>query len=101
MQKLRNGEREHRSGRAPHAQPQLRVVAGAPCAQPAPTCRQVAHAQLLWIASACSRQAASVAPNPCRTRILSAPGATLERQVSRKVSPCGARADTSELHLSL
>ena len=53
-------------------QPQLRVVAGAPCAQPAPTCRQVTHAQLLWIASACSRRAASVAPNPDRTRILSA-----------------------------
>jgi hypothetical protein len=26
---------------------------------------------------------------------------TLERQMSRKLSPCRARADTSELHLSL
>src|SRR6516164_128455 len=30
-----------------------------------------------------------------------APGPTLERQVCRKVLPCRARADTSELHLSL
>src|SRR5260370_35145132 len=33
-------------------------------------------------------------PNPCPTRILSAPGATLERQVSRKVSPCSVLAPT-------
>ena len=47
VQQLRGRQGHHRGGRAPHAQPQLRTVAGAPSAQPAPTCCQWAHAKLL------------------------------------------------------
>src|SRR5262249_19869583 len=44
---LRRRQGEHRGHRAAHAQPQLRAVGGAPCAQLPPTCCQRAHGKLL------------------------------------------------------